>query len=97
MKRTLWAGVGYTLGLGTSFYVQKRVRRTVDRYAPEQVRHDVAVKSREVADRARDAVLDLRDAAQEGAATMRREQRDLRHEFSAGPDPHRHRPNRLHH
>ncbi len=103
MKRTFWAGVGYTLGLSTSIYVQRRVRRTVDRYAPEQIRNDVTAKTREAANRARSVAIELREAAQEGVAAMRREQRELREEFTSdpyvdpGPDPHRHRPTRLHH
>ncbi|NIR37937.1 MAG: hypothetical protein GWN79_13235 [Actinobacteria bacterium] len=96
MKRTFWAGVGYTLGLGSSFWVQRRVRRTVERYTPEQVRIDLAVRGRRVADRARDVVVDLREAAQEGAAAMRREELHLRQEFVPQAAPHRHRPARLH-
>ena len=33
MKRTFWAVAGYTAGLGTSLYVQKRVKKTVERVA----------------------------------------------------------------
>lgn len=97
MKRTLWAGVGYTLGISTSVYVQKRVRRTVERYTPEQIRHDLALRGKAMAERAQDVVIDLRDAVQEGKATMRDEERDLRDRFAPGTDPHRHRPSRLHH
>lgn len=96
MKRTFWAGVGYSLGLGSSIYLQRRVRRTVERYTPEQVRQDLAVRSRQVVDRARGVVVDLREAAQEGAAAMRREEDLLRDEYIAFADPHRHRPARLH-
>ncbi len=102
MKRIFWAGAGYTLGLGTSLYVQKRVRRTMERYTPEQVRQEVVDRSHQVADRARDAVIDLRDAAQEGIAAMRRDRADLMAEFGddetlhAGParglDPSDRRP-----
>ena len=88
-KRVVWTGVGYSLGLASSIYVQRRVRRTVERYAPEQVRNDVVVRGREVAERARGLVVDLRDAAQEGAAAMRREEIDLRAEFTALRVPHR--------
>ena len=89
MKRTIWTGVGYSLGLASSIYVQRRVRRTVERYAPEHVRQDVADRSRLVADRAREMVVDLRDAAQEGAAAMRREESVLREEFSGARPTHR--------
>ncbi len=83
MKRTFWAGVGYTLGLGSSLYVQKRVRRTVERYTPEQVRADAMTKGREVTSRAKEAVIDLREAAHEGVEAMRREKADLLAEFAA--------------
>ncbi len=82
MKRTFWTSVGYTLGVGTGWYVQRRVKRTVDRYAPEQVRSDVADRSRQAATRARDAVYDLRSAANEGLAAMRAERADLLAEFA---------------
>ena len=83
MKRTFWTGIGYSLGLGTGWYVQRRVKQTVDRYAPEQVRSDVADRSRQAAARARDAVVDLRDAANEGLAAMRAEKADLLAEFAS--------------
>ncbi len=88
MRRTFWLGIGYSIGLGTSIYVQRRVRRTVDRYAPEQVRQDVVAKSRVVKDRARDVVIDLREAAQEGVDAMRRERIDLLAEFAADEELH---------
>ena len=83
MKRTFWTAAGYTMGLGTGWYVQRRVKKTVDRYAPEQVRSDVADKGRQAVNRARDAAVDLRDAANEGIAAMRSERADLLSEFAA--------------
>jgi RNase adaptor protein for sRNA GlmZ degradation len=101
MKRIFWSGVGYAAGISTSIYVQKRVRRTVEKYAPEQMRHDVAIKSRVAAAKARDLVIDLREAAADGVDTMRLREQELRDEFApdTGPDdpPHRHRPARLRH
>jgi len=82
MKRILWTGLGYTLGIGSSVYVQRRVRRTVERYAPAQVRNDLADRGRAVADHTRDLVSDLRDAAREGATVMRKVERELIDEFS---------------
>lgn len=41
-KRTTWTVVGYTAGLASSLYVQRKVRRTVQRYAPPEVRRTVA-------------------------------------------------------
>jgi len=75
MKRIFWAGVGYSVGMGSSVWVQRRVRRTVDRYAPAQVRSDMA-------DRGRSLVVDLRAAARDGAEVMRQVERDLLDEFS---------------
>ena len=71
MKRTFWVATGFTLGVGSSVYLQKRVRRAVERYTPEQVRHGVAGASKRVAARTRDLITDLRDAAQQGVETMR--------------------------
>lgn len=83
MKRTFWTGIGYSLGLGTGWYVQRRVKHTVDRYAPEQVRADVADKSRQAVSKARGTVADLRTAANEGIAAMRAEKSDLLAEFAS--------------
>ena len=95
MKRTFYTAVGYTLGVGTGWYVQRRVKRTVERVAPEQVRAEVADRSRQVAGasvqaaaKARDFAFDLRDAAQEGVATMRQERADLLAEFAADEAMH---------
>lgn len=97
MKRVFWSGVGYAAGLGSSIYVQRRVRHTVERYAPEQVRTDVADRSRRAAEKAKDAVIDLRTAAAEGVETMRQREQELRDEFVLDePHPPRHRPARLH-
>jgi hypothetical protein len=101
MKRIFWSGVGYAAGVSTSVYVQRRVRRAVEHYTPEQVRRDVGVRGRQVADKAREVVIDLRDAAAEGVDTMRARETELREEF--GPDPrsrhiaHRPRPSRPRH
>lgn len=101
MKRIFWSGVGYAAGISTSVYVQRRVRRAVEYYTPEQVREDVAARGRQVADKARDVVIDLREAAVEGVETMRAREQELRQEFAADADartnPHRHRPTRLRH
>lgn len=96
MKRLFWATTGYAAGIGTSIYVQRRVRRTVDRYAPEYMRQDVAARGRNAAERARGLVIDLRDAASEGIDAMRQHEDQLRDEFTPGVSAHRHRPARIH-
>lgn len=102
MKRTFYTALGYTLGVGTGWYVQRRVRRTVERVAPEQVRSEVADRSRQAVDyskhaagKARDLAVDLREAAQEGVATMRSEKADLLAEFSADEAMHAGTPRRV--
>jgi hypothetical protein len=44
-KRTLWTTVGYGAGVASSFYLQRKLRKTVDRYAPPEVRHTVTAAS----------------------------------------------------
>ncbi|MCY3850227.1 MAG: hypothetical protein OXF75_05425 [Acidimicrobiaceae bacterium] len=97
MKRTFWAATGFTLGVGSSVYLQKRLRRAVERYTPEQVRQDVAGAGKRVAAKTRDLLADLRDAAQQGSETMRRTEQDLRAEFAEDDRAHRHRPARVRH
>ena len=80
MKRIFWGSVGYAAGISTSVYVQRRVRRAVEHYTPEQIRADVSTKGREVAGKARDVVIDLREAAADGVATMRAREAELRRE-----------------
>ena len=36
-KRLSWFGVGFTVGLGSSWAVRRRVRRVAARYAPTEV------------------------------------------------------------
>ena len=40
-KRTMWTAVGYGAGVASSVYLQRKVRRTVHRYAPPEVRTSV--------------------------------------------------------
>jgi hypothetical protein len=82
MKRLFWMVVGYSLGLATGWYVQRRVKHTVERFAPEQVRNDVTDRSRQAVDRALTVVDDLRDAASEGLNAMREERSMLLAEFA---------------
>ncbi|MCQ3806184.1 MAG: hypothetical protein OXB92_04065 [Acidimicrobiaceae bacterium] len=97
MKRTFWAATGFTLGFGSSVYLQKRLRRAVERYSPEQVRRGVTDVSRRAATKTRDLISDLREAAQDGSEAMRQTEHDLRSEFVAGREAHRHRPARIRH
>jgi len=83
MKRVVWFGFGYLIGLATAWSLRRRVRRTVNRFTPEHVRADVGDRSRQAVDRARVMVDDLRDAANEGLLAMRQERTTLLAEFSA--------------
>jgi len=82
MKRIVWTTVGYSLGLGSSVWVQRRVRRTVERYAPAQVRSDLAERGRHLAVDLREAARDVHEAARDGAEMMRQVEHDLLEEFS---------------
>jgi len=84
MKRMFWTGVGYTVGAGTSWYVQRRVRRTVNRFAPDKVRGGVAAGGRTALNKAKDLAGEVRAAAEEGLATWREEKADLMAEFGGG-------------
>jgi len=88
MKRVFWASTGYALGLGSSLYVQRRVRLAVDRYTPEEVRRQVADRTRDLADRARRTAIDLREAAIEGRVAMRESESELRAEFDRPDSRH---------
>ena len=94
MKRVLWSTVGYAAGLGTSIYVQRRVRRAVEYYTPEQVRRDATLAGRQVAHRAREVVIDLREAAVEGADAMRAREAELRREYAPDAQGWSARPHR---
>jgi hypothetical protein len=95
-KRTFWTTVGYGLGIGSSIYVQRRVRRTVDRFAPAEVRREVTTKGAAVAatgaetakaalDLARAKSTDVVAALKEGRETMRAEETALRQEYGLPP------------
>ena len=93
MKRLVTLGVGYGLGLATSVYVRKRLRRAADRVAPERLRaeaaargSDLAAQARATVERAKERVSDLRDAAAEGMDTMRQANSELQAEFGAGSE-----------
>ena len=86
-KRATWTVVGYGLGVGSSIYVQRRVRRAVERYTPEHVRREVTQAGRRAADRARVLGADAVAAVREGRATMRSAEIDLRDQYLRAPPP----------
>lgn len=72
-KRTFWFITGTAAGLGSSLYVQRRVREAVERYVPEKVQERVAESARKVAPALRDAVSEGRDAMRAREDEMRAE------------------------
>jgi hypothetical protein len=60
-KRLFWLGVGAVAGFSGSYWLQQRVKRTVDRFAPENVKAD-----------ARAAVAEGREAMRRREAELRR-------------------------
>ncbi|MDQ3978443.1 MAG: hypothetical protein M3314_02675 [Actinomycetota bacterium] len=77
-KRFFWLSLGAMLGLATSFWAQRRLRRAVNRLAPEQVRRRVSWSARTLLD-------DLRGAADEGRSAMREREASLRAELARRP------------
>lgn len=73
-KRLFWMTVGLTIGFGTSFWVMRTVRRTVERLAPQRLSHDAVAG-------ARSAGVHLRAALDEGRAAMREREAELRAEI----------------
>ena len=70
-KRLFWLTVGMTIGFGTSFWVYRLMRQTLERYRPEHVTEAVAQSVRALRD-------DLRAAVAEGREAMRQAEADLR-------------------
>lgn len=89
-KRVIWTGVGYGLGMGTSLYVQRRVRRAIVSHTPDQLRETAVSQSRRAVDttrhlahRARRYGINVAEATREGRAAMQREHDSLRREYGA--------------
>lgn len=84
-KRTFWTTVGYSAGVASSLYVQKRVRRAVRRVAPPEVREVVGARGAAIADRARSVGDSVVGAVREGRRTMRQTEDELRAEYAPPP------------
>jgi hypothetical protein len=70
-KRTFWFSTGAAVGLGSSVWAGRKVKRAAQRFMPEEVQ-------REVTDRARRVGRDVRAAANEGRTAMREREAELR-------------------
>ena len=70
-KRLFWLTVGMAIGFGTSFWVYRVMRQTLDRYRPDHVAEAVTETLRALRD-------DLRAALAEGREAMRQAEAELR-------------------
>ena len=73
-KRLFWLTIGLTIGFGTSFWLMRTVRRTVERFTPERLGHDVVAGVRSFG-------AELRAALEEGREAMREREVELRAEI----------------
>jgi hypothetical protein len=85
-KRAFWTVVGYGAGVASTVMVKRRVRRTVNRYAPTEVRNAVTARGTDVVDRAKRVTTEIRAAADEGLRAMRVRRRELDEEFALPSD-----------
>jgi hypothetical protein len=69
-KRTIWFSTGAVVGLGSSVWVQRRVRQAAQRYLPDRL-------SRDAADSVRRLGRDVVAAAIEGRTAMREREAEL--------------------
>ncbi len=70
-KRLFWLTIGASFGFGTSFWVSRVVKHTVQRYAPHRVSSDLANAARSLGGDVRAAVADGRIAMHEHEAALR--------------------------
>ena len=77
VRRFVWFTTGATAGFGGAMWIRRRVLRTVNRYAPEQLQADVTTSVRRVG-------TSVRDAVAEGRNAMRERENELRSELRPG-------------
>jgi hypothetical protein len=87
-KRTFYFVAGTAAGLGSSLWVQRRVRLAVERYVPGKVQERAADAAKRVAPAVRDAVTEGRDAMRAREDEMRA---DLAARVARPPSPARRR------
>ena len=73
-KRLFWLSVGLTAGFGSSFWLMRTVRRTVERLTPRRLTQDAAAGARSVG-------TELKAALDEGRTAMRQREAELRAEI----------------
>ncbi len=72
-KRTFWLSVGLTAGFGSSFWLMRTVRRTVERLTPQRLSKDAVAGARAAGDQ-------FKAALDEGRVAMRQREAELRAE-----------------
>jgi hypothetical protein len=74
LRRLFWLLIGVGVGLGSSFWVMRRVKQTAARYAPQRLSDDLTRSVRTLG-------RDLRLAVQEGREAMLKREAELRAEL----------------
>jgi len=70
-KRLFWLSVGLVGGFGSSFWLMRTVRRTMERFTPQRLTRNAAAGARTVG-------TELKAARDEGRAAMRQREAELR-------------------
>jgi hypothetical protein len=70
-KRVFWLGVGYTAGIGTSWYAARKVKEAARRYTPEGLQTRVT-------DTVTGLSRDVKAAVTEGRSAMREREAELK-------------------
>jgi hypothetical protein len=70
-KRLFWLSTGLAAGFGSSFWLMRTVRRTVERFTPQRLTQDAVAGARTVG-------TELREALDEGRVAMRQREAELR-------------------
>ena len=70
-KRARWLVTGAGIGFGTSVWVQRKVKRTAARYAPQRVTNELTRTVKGITGDVKAAVQEGRDAMREREAALR--------------------------
>jgi hypothetical protein len=75
LKRVVWWSTGAAMGFGSSLWVQRKVRRTVQQYTPDVVQQKVQDSARRIGPT-------MKAAVGEGRAAMREREQQLEAEVN---------------
>jgi hypothetical protein len=70
-RRFFWMFLGVGVGMGSSLWVQRRVKQVAARYTPERISNDMATSVRALG-------RDMRLSIQDGREAMRQREAELR-------------------